>query len=98
MRGVAFGLCVTAAVLFSAVSASAGTTGISSDPTPNAGSSTPASINDHDGGITPHGVVDRGFAINPDGPMASNYGGDSDQDKDGSDIAIYQGEDDQLPS
>jgi hypothetical protein len=42
--------------------------------------------------------VDRGFAINPDGEMAPGYGGDSDQDEDGNDVAIYQGEDDQLPS
>jgi hypothetical protein len=64
----------------------------------SAGSSTPASINDHDGGFTPRGTVDRSFAINPDGEMAPGYGGDSDLDEDGSDVAIYQGEDDQLPS
>jgi hypothetical protein len=68
------------------------------DKSASTGSSTPASINDHDGGFTPRGVVDRGFAINPDGATATSYGGDSDQDKDGGDIAIYQGEDDQLPS
>lgn len=94
MRGVTFGLCVTVAVLFSAASASAGSVDKSVAP----GSSTPASVNDHDGGFTPKGAVDRGFAINPDGEMAPGYGGDSDQDEDGNDVAIYQGEDDQLPS
>jgi hypothetical protein len=97
MRGVAFGLCAAVAVMLMAVPASAA----SSDqyvPNSTAGNSTPASINDHDGDFIPRGVVDRGFAINPDGEMAPSYGGDSDQDKDGSDIAIYQGEDDKLPS
>jgi len=58
----------------------------------------PIAVNDHDGGFIPQMGTDRGFIINPDGPRAVNYSGDSDQDKDGSDIAIYQGEDDQLPS
>jgi hypothetical protein len=93
MRGVTFGLCVTVAVLLSAASASAGSVDKSV-----ASGSTPASINDHDGGFVPNGVRDRGFAINPDGETAPGYGGNSDQDEDGNDVAIYQGEDDQLPS
>jgi hypothetical protein len=60
--------------------------------------SPPIAVNDHDGGFIPRSGTDRGFIINPDGPTAANYSGDSDQDEDGSDIAIYQGEDDQLPS
>lgn len=58
----------------------------------------PIAVNDHDGGFIPQQGTDRGFTINPDGPADANFSGNSDQDQDGSDIAIYQGEDDQLPS
>ena len=94
MRGVALGLCVGAVAMFAAASVNAAPfeQGFGS-----AGNSTPASINDHDGGFIPKGE-DKSFAINPDGPQAANYSGNADQDEDGSDIAIYQGEDDQLPS
>ena len=97
MRVVAFGLCAAVAAVLMAAPAFAGSLDKSVSHSA-LGNSTPASINDHDGDFIPEGVVDRGFAINPDGEMAPSYGGDSDQDKDGSDIAIYQGEDDQLPS
>jgi hypothetical protein len=55
-------------------------------------------VGDLDGGFVPRAGTDRGFTINPDGPTSANFSGNSDQDEDGSDIAIYQGEDDQLPS
>jgi hypothetical protein len=67
-------------------------------PPLNPAQSPPIAVNDHDGGFIPAQSSDHGFTINPDGPTAANFSGNSDQDEDGSDIAIYQGEDDQLPS
>ena len=94
MRGVALGLCVTFAAALGWGSASASPV---LGAIPVAESSTPASVNDHNGNFIPSQSEDRGFTINPDGDVQP-VSGESDQDEDGSDVAIYQGEDDQLPS
>ena len=90
MRLVALGWCAALAV---GISHSA-----NAAPPQDPALTPPTAINDHDGGFTPQQGTDRGFTINPDGATDANFSGDSDQDQDGSDIAIYQGEDDQLPS
>jgi hypothetical protein len=90
MRVVALGWC---AVLTVGVSHSACAADLQGSVLPP-----PIAVNDHDGGFIPRPGTDRGFTINPDGPMAASASGNADQDEDGSDIAIYQGEDDQLPS
>jgi hypothetical protein len=103
MRVIAPGWCAALVfcIPFSASAAALQSSGVATQHFP-AGAATPQSppiaVNDHDGGFIPRPSIDRGFTINPDGPTSANYSGNSDQDEDGSDIAIYQGEDDQLPS
>ena len=90
MRLFALGCCAALVVGF--------TCSANAAETRNPAQTPPIAVNDHDGGFIPQQGTDRGFTINPDGPTDANFSGDADQDKDGSDIAIYQGEDDQLPS
>ena len=95
MRVIALGWC---AALVVSVPFSASAAALQSPKGAEAPRSPPIAVNDHDGGFIPRPGIDRGFTINPDGPTATNFSGNSDQDEDGSDIAIYQGEDDQLPA
>ncbi len=90
MRLVALGWCAALAVGIPHLASAASPQNPA--PTP------PIAVNDHDGGFIPRPGIDRGFTINPDEPVSANYSGNADQDEDGSDVAIYQGEDDQLPS
>ncbi|HEY5338484.1 MAG TPA: hypothetical protein VIJ85_09790 [Rhizomicrobium sp.] len=98
MRVFALGLCGTVAIFLTAGAANAAPSQ-TAHPPDYAERSTPASTNDHDGAFIPKAGSDRGFTINPDGDAAqANYAPDADQDQDGSDEEIYQGEDDQLPA
>lgn len=91
MRKVTLAVCAAAACVLS-VSASAEPI----QPT------RPLFVNDHDGGLIPNENGDSDFIINPDGENqatpASTLGvqPDQDQDEDG-DIAMYQGQDDDVP-
>ena len=62
MRLVALGWC---AVLAVGISHSAN----AAEPQ-NSALPPPIAVNDHDGGFIPRAGTDRGFTINPDGPMA----------------------------
>ena len=95
MRVIALGWCAALAFCIP-FSANAAALQFSKNAVPP--QSPPIAVNDHDGGFIPRAGTDRGFTINPDGPTSANYSGNSDQDENGSDIAIYQGEDDQLPA
>jgi len=60
----------------------------------------PLFVNDHDGGVLPNRISDPTFVINPDGDDA--YGApyeqpNQDQDE-GGDISMYQGQDDSVPA
>ena len=56
---------------------------------------TPSYVNDRDGSILPTRTVDPDFVFNPDGD--DRNAADSDRDLDG-DVAIYQGQDDDVPA
>jgi hypothetical protein len=60
----------------------------------------PLFVNDHDGGVIPNRVSDPDFVINPDGDDEYAPGvGQANQDQDeGGDISMYQGQDDSVPA
>ncbi|MGN6148628.1 MAG: hypothetical protein ACTHPD_08835 [Rhizomicrobium sp.] len=59
-------------------------------------------MNDHDGGVIPNHVADKDFVINPDGDDDEYAPGgveQANQDQDeGGDISMYQGQDDNVPA
>jgi len=98
MRLVALGLCAAfaSALVASPVYAASGNR---ADTVAGTANSTPAAINDHAGAFIPSTASDRAFEYNPDGNDDELGGnGDADLDEDGNDEAMYQGEDDVLPS
>jgi len=61
----------------------------------------PLFVNDHDGGVIPNHVADPDFVINPDGDDSEYAPGveQANQDQDeGGDISMYQGQDDNVPA
>jgi hypothetical protein len=54
-----------------------------------------AFVHDQDGGVMPASEPDPDFVIDPDGGMPRSKA-NSDRDEDG-DVAIYQGQDDNVP-
>jgi hypothetical protein len=90
MRGAAaLGWCVGLSIILASVSAGAAPV-----------QAPPSFVNDQQGGVMPSRGQDPDFVIDPDSPdgvLRAKYNGHSDRDDKG-DIAIYQGQDDDVPS
>ena len=89
MRRAALGVCSAVVCAFVSFSASA-------DPLQSG--SSPSFVNDEDGGVIPNRGQDPDFVIDPDGNRVADLKGNADQDPDGSDISMYQGQDDTIPT